>query len=219
MLLDEPMRRALELAWESVVAGSLGIGAAIVRGDSSVVATGRNRLFEHDPGDDVLAGTSLAHAEMNVLAKLKNRQHEHDGLVLHTTLQPCLQCLAAIRLSPVRRVRVLAPDPIMRGVERMREINTFVAANWPEIEQLPITEWSVLALLFPTHTQVFWSSRLDRWSERLPELTHLAERLVASGLLVDHATAGSDVVVVASALWAQIGDAIDEVQSLADAPD
>jgi len=210
------MQRALELAWESVVAGSLGIGAAIVRGDGSEVATGRNRMFEHDPGDDVLAGTSLAHAEMNVLAKLKNRQHEHDGLVLHTTLQPCLQCLAAIRLSPVRGVKILAPDPIMRGVERMRQLNTFVAANWPDIEQLAITEWSVLSLLLPTHTQVFWSSRLDRWSARLPELTRLAERFVASGVVVEHAAAGSDVVTVASALWSQLAGGIDEVQSLAD---
>ncbi len=214
--LDEPMQRALELAWESVRAGSLGIGAVAVRGDGSEVATGRNRLFEHDPGDDVLAGTSLAHAEMNVLAKLKNRRHEHDGLVLHTTLQPCVQCLAAIRLSPVRGVRVLAPDPIFRGIERMRDINTFMAANWPEIEQLAISEWSVLALLFPTHTGVFWSSQLDLWSARLPQLTTLAGRLVASGLVVDHARDDSSVAAIASAIWSELGDGIDEVQALAD---
>jgi hypothetical protein len=156
---------------------------------------------------------------MNVLAKLKHRQHELDGLVLHTTLQPCVQCLGAIRLSPIRRVRVLAPDPIFLGIERIREVNTFMAANWPVIDQLPITEWSVLSLLFPTHTQVFWESQLDLWSQRLPQITALAERLVASGLLVDHVAAGSDVVTFASALWPQLSDGIDEVQSLADAHD
>ena len=179
--LDAPMQRALGLAWESACAGSLGIGAVAVGSDGYEVATGRNRLFEHDPGDDVLAGTSLAHAELNVLAKLKMRQHEDDGLVLHTTLQPCVQCLGAIRLSPVRAVRVLAPDPIMRGVERIRDVNAFMAGNWPRIEQLPITEWSVLALLFPTHTWLFWSYRFDQWCERLPRLTALTERLVAAG--------------------------------------
>ncbi len=218
-LLEPPMCRALELAWDSVRAGSLGIGAVAVRQDGSLVATGRNRLFEHDPGDDVLAGTSLAHAEMNVLAKLKHRQHEDDGLVLHTTLQPCVQCLGAIRLSSIRAVRVLAPDPIMRGVERMRDITGFVASNWPVIEQLPISEWSVLSLLFPTHTGVFWSSPLDDWTRRLPGLTRLAERLVASGVLVEAAGDGADVVTVASAIWSDLTDGVDEVFQLSQTHD
>lgn len=214
--LDAPMQRALELAWESIAAGSLGIGAVVVSADAIEVATGRNRLFEHDPGEDLLAGSSLAHAEMNALAKLKMRQHEDDGLVLHTTLQPCVQCLGAIRLSPVRGVRVLAPDPIFRGIERLRDINAYVAGNWPVIEQLPITEWSVLSLLFPTHTAVFWSSQLDQWTERLPQLTALAERVVADGTLVEHAIAGGDVVALAAALWTDLGEGIAEVQALAD---
>ena len=217
--LEPPMQRALALAWESVRAGSLGIGAVAVHQDGSLVATGRNRLFEHDPGDDVLAGSSLAHAEMNVLAKLKNRQHENDGLVLHTTLQPCVQCLAAIRLSPVRAVRVLAPDPIMRGVERLRDITSFVARNWPEIEQLPISQWSVLSLLFPTHTSVFWSNPIDDWAVRLPRLTALAQRLVASRALVDAAADGADLVSVASAIWPDLTAGVDEVIHLSQTHD
>ncbi|HMK10115.1 MAG TPA: hypothetical protein VK461_00890, partial [Acidimicrobiales bacterium] len=68
--LEPPMHRAVELAWESFCAGSLGIGAVITL-DGEIAATGRNRLAESDPGADVLAGTSLAHAEMNALAKLR----------------------------------------------------------------------------------------------------------------------------------------------------
>jgi tRNA(Arg) A34 adenosine deaminase TadA len=64
------MHRAVELAWESFRAGSLGIGAVITR-DGETLATGRNRLAESDPGEVVLAGTSLAHAELNALAKLR----------------------------------------------------------------------------------------------------------------------------------------------------
>jgi tRNA(Arg) A34 adenosine deaminase TadA len=63
--LGPPMRGALELAWESFAVGSFGIGAVVTDRDGTVVATGRNRILEHDPGDDVLAGSSLAHAEMN----------------------------------------------------------------------------------------------------------------------------------------------------------
>ena len=214
--LDAPMRRALELAWESARAGSLGIGAVAVTGAGAELATGRNRLFERDAGDDVLAGSSLAHAEMNVLAKRATRRHEDDELVLHTTLQPCVQCLWAIRLIPVRRVRVLAPDPIFRGIERIRDVNPFLASNWPEIEQLPITEWSVLSLLFPTHTGVFWSSQLDQWSHHLPGLTALAERLVADRALVEHATGDADVVTVATTIWSDLGAGVAEVETLAE---
>ncbi len=214
--LEPPMRRALGLAWESVCAGSLGVGTVVVDRDGRVVATGRNRLFEQDPGDDVLAGTSLAHAELNALAKLGMRRHEDDGLVMHTTLQPCVQCLGAIRLSPVRRVMVLAPDPVFRGIERIRDINTYVASNWPVIDQLPITEWSVLSLLFPTHAGVSRSSRLELWSERLPQLTALAERLVATGVIVNHAADGADLLTLASVIWTDLIDAVGEVQRLAE---
>src|SRR5262245_898530 len=109
-----PMQRALELAWESFGAGSIGVGAVVTHEDA-VVATGRNRVAETDPGDDALSGSSLAHAEMNALAKLRWGPRRTDGPELWTTLQPCLQCTAAIRLSQVRTVDVLAPDPVFRS--------------------------------------------------------------------------------------------------------
>ena len=80
-ITHEPMRLAFELAWQSVCAGSLGIGAVVTRADLSIVTTGRNRLFETDPGDDHLAGTSLAHAELNALAKLRWGGHQNEHLV------------------------------------------------------------------------------------------------------------------------------------------
>lgn len=214
--LDGSMRRALELAWESACAGSLGVGAVVSQADGAEVATGRNRLFEHDPGDDVLAGSSLAHAELNVLAKLPIGHHEDDELVLHTTLQPCIQCLAAIRLSPVRRVRMLAPDPIMRGVERIEGVNAFVARRWPQIEQVAITEWSVLALLLPTHAVVLRSILLDEWSRRLPIVTDTARRMVGSGLVVEQASVGADIVTFASSVWSQLSECVHEVQALSE---
>jgi tRNA(adenine34) deaminase len=82
------------LAWESFCAVSLGIGAVVTR-HGEAFTTGRNRVAERDPGDDVLAGTSPAHAELNALAKVPWGTRS-DGLELWTTLQPCLQCLGAI---------------------------------------------------------------------------------------------------------------------------
>lgn len=209
------MRRALELAWESTCAGSFGIGAVAVDQGGTVVATGRNRILEADPGDDVIANSSLAHAEMNVLAKLPYRRFEDAGLELHTTLQPCIQCLGAIRLSSVRRVHVLAPDPLWRGIERIVEHNAFLARNWPTIEELPVNEWSVFSLLLPTHLAVFWGNAAPGWHEAVPVVAALAHELVANGELVAAAADRASLDEVADALWPRLTSCVDDVATLA----
>lgn len=214
--LTAPMRRALELAWESTCAGSFGIGAVAVDMYGAIVATGRNRILEGDAGDDVIANSSLAHAEMNVLAKLPYRRHEGAGLQLHTTLQPCIQCLGAIRLSSVARVEVLAPDPLWRGIERIVEQNAFLARNWPVIEELPVTEWSVFALLLPTHLSALWGSAAPGWHAAVPVVAALAEELVVSGELVTAAADGATVDQIVDRLWPRLTECRDEVAVLSE---
>jgi tRNA(Arg) A34 adenosine deaminase TadA len=211
------MAHAMQLAWESFRAGSLGIGAVITL-DDGVIATGRNRLNEHDPGDDVLAGTSLAHAELNALAKLRWRQHRGAELHLWTTLEPCLQCLGAIRLSEVTHIHVLSPDPLFRGIEQVRDLSPFLASNWPTIEHRAVDEWAGLALLFQTHVGVFWSASAPGWNERLPGVAALAGELVASGQLLELATTGASLADVAEQLWPRLTKVVPEVAALAASP-
>jgi tRNA(Arg) A34 adenosine deaminase TadA len=213
--LEPAMRGALELAWESFAAGSFGIGAVVTDGDGTVVTTGRNRILEHDPGDDVLAGSSLAHAEMNALAKLRYRAHEHADLVLWTTLQPCVQCLGAIRLSSVGHVRVLAPDPLFRGLEEIRHVTPFLGRRWPTITERPIDEWSVFSVLLPTHLSTFWGAPVDTWIDQLPGLCELASDLTATCELIDLAR-HHDVGAAAATLWPRLADHVAELQRLAD---
>lgn len=214
-VLGPPMRRALELAWESTCAGSFGIGAVTVDPAGTLVASGRNRILEAEPGDDVIANSSLAHAEMNVLAKLPYRRYEDAGLVLHTTLQPCIQCLGAIRLSSITQVQVLAPDPLWRGIERIVHHNEFLARNWPTIEELPVSEWSVFSLLLPTHLGAFWGSAAPGWHETVPVVAALAHDLVAQGTLITAAADGASLDEVTDALWTRLGECVDEVATLA----
>ena len=211
--LDPPMHRAVELAWESFRAGSLGIGAVITL-EGEITATGRNRLAEHDPGDDVLAGSSLAHAEMNALAKLRWGASP-TGLQLWTTLQPCLQCLGAIRLSPVRHVHALAPDPLFRGVERARELNEFIGRDWPTFIELEVDEWSAFSLLLQGHFFTFWGVTLPGWSEALPSVKALAVDLVESGQLLELAAAGATVDEVGDHLGARLAGCVPDVAALA----
>jgi tRNA(Arg) A34 adenosine deaminase TadA len=211
------MELAVELAWESFRAGSLGIGAVVTR-HGEVVATGRNRLAERDPGEDVLAGSSVAHAEMNALAKLRWGAAS-GGLELWTTLQPCVQCIGAIRLSPVRKVYVLAPDPLFRGVEGIRHVNEFIGREWPDIVELQVDEWSVLSLLFQTHVTAFWGVDVPGWNEALPAVAELARDLVTTGELVDLATKEAiGVIAVAEVLWDRLGLCLPDVERVATEP-
>ena len=200
-MLDGPMRHALELAWESARAGSLGIGAVITDDDGRVVATGRNRLAESEPGDDHLAGTSLAHAEMNALAKLRWGGHGGRQLTLWTTLDPCLQCTGAIRMAPIAEVRVLSPDPLFRNMQEMRDINAHVASRWPRYFPSPPDPFAVFSLLLHTHALVFWGIRLPGWETALPRITALAHELADSGELIRFAADESPLPVVIDALW------------------
>lgn len=206
------MQVALEQAWASARAGSLGIGAAALDAAGELVAVGRNRINETDPGDDVLAGSSVAHAEMNVLAKLPYRAH--DGLVLHTTLQPCVQCLGAIRLSTVSDVRVLAPDPLFRGVERMRDVIPFLARRWPVIEQRPVDRWTVLALLYPTHHMRSHPTLSEWWAGTLPTVAELVADIEADARCAGVAA----VVEAAEILWDDLDACVAEVAAVADDP-
>jgi len=190
--LGEPWQAALDQAWRSVCAGSLGIGAVITGDGGEVVAVGRNRLMEQDPGDDHLAGTSLAHAEMNALAKVPWLGHREERFTLWTTLEPCLMCAGAIRLSRIAEVRYLVADPIFEGAQRARELNEFIASGWPDVIGPVADPLAVLGILFPAHLFAFWddpssqgtASTSGVWDRSFPRITALAAELASSQELV-----------------------------------
>jgi tRNA(Arg) A34 adenosine deaminase TadA len=106
--LDEPWREAFRQAWAALRSGTIAVGACASTADGSIVRSARNRVFDTDGPHGEIFGSSLAHAEMNVLARLELSRH--SNLVLTTTLEPCLQCAAAIRLGPIATVRFAGPD-------------------------------------------------------------------------------------------------------------
>jgi tRNA(Arg) A34 adenosine deaminase TadA len=110
--LEEPWRASLELAWEAYLAGTIPVGSVVAGPDGRVVARGRNRIF--DPPGHRLAGSRLAHAEVDALSQLsvKDRYGDH---VLYSTLEPCLLCTAAALLATVGRVEYAAADPFAGG--------------------------------------------------------------------------------------------------------
>jgi tRNA(Arg) A34 adenosine deaminase TadA len=106
--LEEPWQISLELAWEAYLAGTIPVGSVVAGADGRVVARGRNRIF--DPPGYGVAGSRLAHAEVDALAQLPVADRYRDH-VLYSTLEPCLLCTAATLLSTVGRIEYAASDP------------------------------------------------------------------------------------------------------------
>ena len=107
--LDGPWRQAFELAWEAFGAGTIPIGAVVVDESGTVVARGRNRIFETTASPGQLAGTRLAHAEVNALALLSATKR-HDESTLYSTVEPCVLCVGATSPATVGRIMFAAQD-------------------------------------------------------------------------------------------------------------
>jgi len=111
--LDRPWQEAFGQAWEALRTGNIAVGAGASTAGGQIVCSARNRVNDrHGPPGEIF-GSALAHAETNVLARLPFGSRE--DLILTTTLQPCLQCAAAIRLGPVATVRFAGPDRYWDG--------------------------------------------------------------------------------------------------------
>lgn len=111
--LDQPWQEAFRQAWEALRTGNIAVGACASTPDGKIIHAARNRVNDSEGPAGEIYGSSLAHAEMNVLARLP-----FDGpqdLVLTTTLQPCLQCAAAIRFGPVGTIRFAGADRYWDG--------------------------------------------------------------------------------------------------------
>lgn len=111
--MDEPWREAFRQAWDALRTGNIAVGACASTKDGEIVHAARNRVSDGGGPPGEIFGSTLAHAEINVLARLPFRGHR--DLVLTTTLQPCPQCAAAIRLGPIATVRFAGPDRYWDG--------------------------------------------------------------------------------------------------------
>jgi tRNA(Arg) A34 adenosine deaminase TadA len=125
--LDDSWQEAFRQAWEALRTGNIPVGACAATPDGTIVHAARNRVSDHNGPAGEVFGSSLAHAEMNVLARLGFR--EPRQFVLTTTLEPCIQCSAAIRLGPVAVVRFAGADPIWDGCHDFSPLSQREAAR------------------------------------------------------------------------------------------
>ena len=145
--LEPPMRLAYAAAWGAFRAGSVPVGAVLTDGDGAVVTTGRARQLDVDAVPGRLGNASIAHAEIDALARLPHGRHADH--TMWATLEPCLLCTGALVIASVGTVRFAAADPLWAGLDRLPEINAFVATRWPRRFGPRADELGAFAMLLP----------------------------------------------------------------------
>jgi tRNA(Arg) A34 adenosine deaminase TadA len=200
--LDGPWRRALSLAWEAYGNGTIPVGAALADGAGEIVAEGRNRVYEQSAPPRQLAGSLLAHAEVNALVGLDPSSRFEDH-VLTTSLEPCLLCLGAAVMATVGRVRYAGADPYGGGDGGLLGTN-------PHVERLPLTlEGPRLDPFGRLASALLVAFFLDRnpdghvvraFRRRTPELLGVARTLLDHGAR-DAARVGTPLSDALATLW------------------
>lgn len=180
--LDLVWRRPFELAWEALQCDSFPVGAVIVGPDGGVVAEGRNRMGEATAPHKQLAGSPLAHAEVNAIAQLEVGRE--PGYVLFTTLEPCLLCTGALRLALIDEVRYAAPDDFWSGIESIpQSLNDRAVRRWTQRTGPVGGLAELLGSLLPAvrMLQTHDAERARHFMVREPVIA-IAETLAASGV-------------------------------------
>jgi tRNA(adenine34) deaminase len=174
---DPVWRECFVLAWESFRVGSIPVGAVLLGPDGAVVSRGRNRFNESAAPPGEIAGSYIAHAEINALATLPHG--EYVDHVLYSTLEPCLLCSSALRFSHVGTVRFAAEDPFWHGMDRVPDANENIARHWTRrdgpLEGPLRTLGAVLPLISSVERGV--GSVIACHEREMPEVLRLARRL------------------------------------------
>ena len=195
-VLDRGAWAALEGAYDALVAGGLPCGAALADADGTVIVSGRNHVYDAATGTDVLEATPLAHAELNVLAKIAHTRDLSND-TLWSTQQPCSMCSAALAFCGVRSIRFLAADPAFAATTDFRggEVND------PTIERPELTAWAILAnaLFLQPSVARNDTARLARNEAIEPET------VIAARSLVDWPR-GNGLEELVQATWVQLMD-------------
>jgi len=180
--LEPPWQIAFANAWGSARSGSVPVGAVVTDPEGNAVATGRARSMESSGPIGMLFNTTIAHAELNAIATLPPKGYPDH--TIWVTLEPCLQCIGAIVVSRIGVVRFAGGDALWAGIERLPDVNAFIASRWPERIGPRQDQFGVLGQLLPL---MFYRQRYPEGASvtihrvQSPAVAMLADELVVSG--------------------------------------
>jgi tRNA(adenine34) deaminase len=199
--LSQPWQICITEAWTAYCAGSIPIGAVIADSLGNVLARGRNCVFELSVEGYRLAGSPLAHAELNALLNLKATAVDTMTCTLFTTMEPCPMCLGALRMHRVRRVSYAARDPVAGSLALVTATPFMQRGQW---EIVGAANRRLEQVLIALHT-LFAIERNNNWinlaeTHDYAQAVQLGRRLCALGTVGEFRTKGTSVAHIVDEL-------------------
>jgi tRNA(Arg) A34 adenosine deaminase TadA len=214
--LPEHWCSAFRQAWAAYTAGTIPVGAVVVDPYGVIAAEARNRIFDAgDPPRGQLAGSWLAHAELNAVVQIDaERSRTAEGWAVYSTWEPCPLCAGAITVAFRGRITVgyACRDPISSGLRVLTDTDIGRRRQW-QIQQLrgPFAVFAELLLAVYTTEARPRSLTAVRYHE--PPWRRLIE--TTGAVLARGRDRGETVEKVVATIWAAIEQA--EVDTASDA--
>lgn len=193
----------MEEAWAGFCADSWPMGAVIADGKTDAVITrGRNLVGERTPGSHPLSGSSVAHAELIALGRLKRvPAQRHKKPRMYCTTEPCPMCVGALGLSIVRQVAYIARDPLGGASSALKQFGVAAAqAQMAELQDVIITLMTVRAHTF--YPRRYWP-RIDALGRASPRGLALGKELYRTKVMRRLREQGADAETMVDALLAR----------------
>jgi tRNA(Arg) A34 adenosine deaminase TadA len=203
--LPEHWRCAFRQAWAAHVACTIPVGAVVVDPRGVVVAEARNRIFDaDDPPSGQLAGSWLAHAEVNAISQIDaERSRAAEGWAVYSTFEPCPLCAGAITVAFRGRITVgyACPDPIGSGLRVLTDTEIGRRRRW-QVQRLGGPFARFAELLLAVYTLAARPTSLTAARYREPTWRRLIE--VTSAAVARERDRGETVEHVVATVWAAI---------------
>jgi cytidine deaminase len=212
--LPEHWRCAFRQAWAAYIAGTISVGAVVVDPHGVIAAEGRNRIFDAgDPPRGQLAGSWLAHAELNAIAQIDaERSRTAEGWAVYSTWEPCPLCAGAITLAFRGRITVgyACRDPISSGLRVLTDTDIGRRRQW-QVQQLRGPFAVFAALLLAVYTVEARPTSLTAVPYHEPPWRPLIE--TAGVVLARERDRGEAMEQVVATIWAALEQAQVDIAS------
>lgn len=172
---------SFEEAWRAYCSGCVPVGAAVLDGESNILAKGRNRIAERSQAVFQVSEHRLAHAELNALLLVRDPVDDIHACGMYTTLEPCPLCMGAIYMSGIRKLYYAARDPYAGSTNIL---GTTAYLSRKPIQVFPPGDAELEQVSVALHTDYMWRSDpqrapsfLDVWRPFVGQGVRLGERL------------------------------------------
>jgi tRNA(Arg) A34 adenosine deaminase TadA len=184
--LPLPWQKAFELSWQAYAVKTNPIGAVITDERDLLFAEGRNRISDREAPSNQIAGTQLAHAEMNALLSALSRCNgKLHYYTLYTTLEPCPLCMGAIYMSGLRTVFFAARD-IYAGSSNLIGATPYYSVKPVKVQDAGMQNLGNISMTMNMEyglVRYGETSVMDCWEKDYPRAALLARSVFQSGAL------------------------------------